>query len=166
MKWIKDRMIIHQLEKALKNKKKTEVSFPVNPRRVAILASDKEEFLEAKEMLRKIWGFNIRIIGGYFCEEDADAEAISPIHFSFWGLPTDYFNEFMDEKLDFILVPTLHLSPYLRYLLLANKSRFKMGFFSKENSPILDFMIKTEGENLSQNLEKLMAYFKKIKETC
>ena len=166
MKWIKDRMITYQLEKALKNKKKAEVSFPINPRRVAILASNKEEFLESKEMLRKIWGFNIRIIGGYFSEENTDAEAICPIYFSVWGLPTDYFNEFMEEKLDFILVPTLHLSPYLRYLLLANNSKFKMGFHSGENSPLLDFMIKMEGDNLKPNLEKLMAYFKKITETC
>lgn len=166
MKWIKDRMIVLQLERALKKKMKAEVSFPTNPRRVAILASNKEEYLEAKEMLRKVWGFNIRIIGGYFSEENSDAEAICPVHFSVWGLPTDYFNEFMEEKLDFILVPTLHLSPYLRYLLLANNSRFKMGFYSKENSPLLDFMIKTEGENLKPNLEKLMAYFKKIKEKC
>jgi hypothetical protein len=166
MKWIKDKMIVWQLEKAIKTKKETDVSFPANPKRVGILASNKEEFIEAKEILRKIWGFHIRIIGGYFSEEDSDVEAISPVHFSNWGLPTDYFNEFLEEKLDFILVPTLHLSPYLRYLLLANKSRFKMGFFSKENSIFLDFMIKQEGEKLSPNLEKLMAYFKKIKETC
>ena len=166
MKWIKDKMIVWQLEKAIKTKKETDVSFPTNPKRVGILASNKEEFIEAKEILRKIWGFHIRIIGGYFSEEDSDVEAISPVHFSNWGLPTDYFNEFLEEKLDFILVPTLHLSPYLRYLLLANKSRFKMGFFSKENSIFLDFMIKQEGEKLSPNLEKLMAYSKKIKEKC
>ncbi|MCH6201658.1 hypothetical protein MMU07_18905 [Aquiflexum sp. LQ15W] len=166
MNYIKKWMIAYQLDKSLKNKNKTEVEFPTNPRRVAILASNKEEFLESKEILRKIWGFNIRIIGGYFSEENTDAEAICPIYFSMWGLPTDYFNEFMEENLDFILIPTLHLSPYLRYLLLANKSKFKMGFYSKENSPLLDFMIKKEGEDLTPNLEKLMAYFKKIKETC
>jgi hypothetical protein len=166
MKWIKDKMIVWQLERAIKSKKKTEVHFPTNPRRVGILASSKEEFIETKEVLRKIWGFHIRIIGGYFSEEDSDVEAISPVHFSTWGLPTDYFNEFLEENLDFILVPTLHLSPYLRYLLLANNSKFKMGFFSKENSVLLDFMIKNEGEVLNPNLEKLMAYFKKIKETC
>jgi len=166
MKWIKDKMIVWQLEKAIKSQLISEVLFPVNPKRIAILAPDKETFLEAKETLRGIWGFNIRIIGGYFSEEAKDVEAITPAHFTVWGLPSDYFNEFMDEKLDFILVPTLHLNPYLRYLLLVNKCQFKMGFHSKENKPLLDFMIEKEGEMLKPNLDKLMAYFKKIKEKC
>jgi hypothetical protein len=36
MKWIKDKMIVWQLEKAIKSKKKAEVLFPVNPRRIGI----------------------------------------------------------------------------------------------------------------------------------
>jgi hypothetical protein len=83
-----------------------------------------------------------------------------------WGLPTEYFNAFKSEKMDFILVPSLQLNAYLRYLLLANESSFKIGFFSPENKPYLDLMLDHEEGELHSNVHHLLDYLKKIKEAC
>lgn len=166
MKAIKNLFVKFQLKKALRKKEKYEVIFPSNPKIVGILAADEKEFKEAKDYLRSLWGYQVRIIGWYYDEESSEIDSFSHKNFSFFGLPSDYFNELMDEKLDFILVPSLSLNPYLRYLLLNNQSRFKMGFLSDENKSYLDFMIKMEGENLKVNLKRLLGYFEKIKEAC
>jgi hypothetical protein len=166
MKLIKNLFVSFQLKKALNKKEKYEVIFPVKPKCVGILAADEKEFKETKEYLRSLWGYQVRIIGWYYNERSNEIESFSHKNFSFFGLPTDVFNELMDEKLDFILVPSLSLNPYLRYLLLNNQSKFKMGFLSDENKSYLDFMIKMEGENLKINLKRLLGYFDKIKEAC
>jgi hypothetical protein len=166
MKLIKNLFVAYQLKKALNKKEKYEVIFPLKPKCVGILAAEEKEFLETKKYLRSLWGYQVRIIGWYYNEHSREIESFSHKNFTFLGLPTDIFNELMDEKLDFILVPSLSLNPYLRYLLLNNQSRFKMGFLSDDNKSYLDFMIKMEGENLEMNLKRLLEYFDKIKEAC
>lgn len=166
MKLIKNLLVAFQLKKVLNKKEKYEVIFPLKPKCVGILAANEKDFLEAKEYLRSLWGYQVRIIGWYYNEGGSEIESFSHKNFSFLGLPTDIFNELMGEKLDFILVPSLSLNPYLRYLLLNNQSRFKMGFLSDDNKSYLDFMIKKEGENLKINLKSLLGYFDKIKEAC
>lgn len=166
MNWIKDKLIEYQLKKALGKSSKRVIGMPEKPKTAGIFAASQEEFEEAKKLIRDKWGFQIRIEGGFFAERHDTVESISPQQFSLWGLPSDYFNSLLEEKLDFILVPSLNLNAYLRYLLLLNPSGFKMGFLSDENSPYLDLMIKKEGEDLRANLEKLLKYFGKIKTTC
>ncbi len=166
MKLIKNLFVTYQLKKALNKRNKYEVIFPLKPKCVGILAADEKEYLEAKKYLRSLWGYQVRIIGWYYNESSNEIESFSHKNFSFFGLPTDNFNELMEEKLDFILVPSLSLNPYLRYLLLNNQSQFKMGFLSDDNKSYLDFMIKMEGENLELNLKRLLGYFDKIKEAC
>jgi hypothetical protein len=68
--------------------------------------------------------------------------------------------------MDFILVPTLKLNPYLRYLLLANQSGFNIGFFSEENKHYLDLMLQIEDIDLEKNIQNLIDYLNKIKEAC
>jgi hypothetical protein len=166
MNWIKDKLIAYQLTKALRKPRLRDIGMPQKPKTAGIFAATQEEFEEAKKLIRDKWGFQIRIEGGYYADTHDAVESISPQKFSIWGLPSDYFNSLLEEKLDFILVPSLNLNPYLRYLLLLNPSGFKMGFLSEENSPYLDLMIKKEGEDLRANLEKLLKYFGKIKTTC
>lgn len=166
MNWIKDKLIHYQLNKALGRQPKREIGMPKTPKTAGIFAANQEEFEEAKKIIRDKWGFQIRIEGGYFAATHDAIESISPQQFTLWGLPSDYFNSLVEEKLDFILVPSLNLNAYLRYLLLLNPSGFKMGFLSDENGHYLDLMIKKEGEDLRVNLEKLLKYFGKIKTTC
>lgn len=166
MNWIKDKLIDYQLKKALGKARRREIAMPRKPKTAGIFAATQEEFEEAKKLIREKWGFQIRIEGGFFADKHEAVESISPQQFSLFGLPSEYFNSLMEEKLDFILVPSLNLNSYLRYLLLLNPSGFKMGFLSDDNSPYLDLMIKKEGEDLRGNLEKLMKYFGKIKTTC
>ncbi|WP_373495250.1 DUF6913 domain-containing protein [Aquiflexum sp.] len=166
MKFIKNLFINFQLKNSLKRKRGYDVKVPANPKCVGILAENEDEFVVTKEFIRSLWGYQVRIIGFYYHEQNQETESISHKHFSLTGLPGDYCNGFLDEKLDFILVPSLSLNPYLRYLLLNNRSRFKMGFLSDENKTYLDFMIKMEGNGLNENLINLMAYFEKLKQAC
>jgi hypothetical protein len=166
MKLIKNLSVNFQLKKSLKSRKKNEVKVPSNPKCIGILAEHEDEFNETKEFFRKLWGYQVRIVGLYYKEHQQETESISHKHFSLTGLPGDYCSGFLDEKLDFILVPSLSLNPYLRYLLLNNQSRFKMGFLSDDNEDYLDFMIKKEGNDLNENLIRLLAYFEKLKEAC
>lgn len=166
MKLIKNLLVNFQLNKSLKRNNHYEVKVPINPKCIGILAENKEEFNETKEFLRKLWGYQVRIVGMYYNEEQQETESLSYKNFTMSGLPGEYCNGFLDEKLDFILVPSLSLNPYLRYLLLNNHCRFKMGFLSDQNESYLDFMIKKEDDELTENLTRLLAYFKKIKEAC
>lgn len=166
MKFIKSLFINFQLKNSLKKKKGYDIQVPAHPKCVGILAENENDFIKAKESLRNLWGYQVRIIGFYYNEQNQETESISHKHFSMSGLPSDYCIGFLDEKLDLILVPSLSLNPYLRYLLLNNRSRFKMGFLSDENKTYLDFMIKTEGDDLNKNLINLLAYFEKLKQAC
>jgi len=166
MKLIKTLLVNFQLKKSLKRKQKYDVKVPVKPKCIGILAEHEDEFNVTKEFLRGLWGYQVRVVGWYYKEQSQETESISHKHFSLTGLPGDYFNGFLDEKLDFILVPSLSLNPYLRYLLLNNQSRFKMGFLSEDNESYLDFMIKKEGNDLNENLVRLLAYFEKLREAC
>jgi hypothetical protein len=166
MKFIKNIFVKYQLKKSLKRKKGYEVKVPANPKCIGILAQNADEFKETKEFIRNLWGYQVRVIGWFYDEQNLDNESLSPKHFSLSGLPGDYCNGFLDEKLDFILAPSSSLNPYLLYLLVNNKSRFKMGFLSDENKIYLDFMIKKEGDDLNENLIMLFAYFEKLKQAC
>lgn len=167
MKWIKDRLIEWQLKQKLKIKETKDIKIPEQFRCIGILANSEAEFLETKEVIRELWSYKVRIIGLFYSEEPSRLiEAFSSKHFTFWGLPSDYFNEFKLENMDFILVPSLHLNPYLRYLLLENQSGFKIGFYSEENEPYLDFMLGQDEEDLGSNVHHLLEYLKKIKEAC
>lgn len=167
MKWIKDLLIERQLEKKLKQKEAKTIKIPELFRCIGILANSESEFLETKKVIRDFWGRKIRIIGLFYSEQPSrHIEAFSNRHFTFWGLPSDYLNEFKLENMDFILVPSLHLNPYLRYLLLENQCDFKIGFYSKENEPYLDLMLGLDEEQLGSNIHQLLDYLKKIKEPC
>lgn len=165
MNWIKDIAVSLRLKQMEKGKEKRNVSFPTQPKCVAVLADEKEEFEYCKEVIRKKWGYHVRILGGYFTDEKQDIDGFNQEQFTLWGNPSEYFNELLDQKLDFILTPSLELNAYLRYLLLASKSSFNLGFHSENNMSILDLMIKKEGVDLKANLKRLMDYFDKIKTT-
>jgi hypothetical protein len=167
MKWIKDRLIEWRLKQKMKLKASQDVKIPKQFRCIGILANSESEFLETKEVVRELWNYKIRIIGLFYSDEPRRLiEAFSAKKFTFWGLPSDYFNEFKLENMDFILVPSLHINAYLRYLLLENQGGFKIGFYSEENEPYLDFMLGYEEEDLSSNVHHLLEYLKKIKEAC
>jgi hypothetical protein len=167
MKWIKDLLIERQLSKKLKLKEAKDIKIPKTFSCVGILANSESEFLETKTVVRGLWSYKIRIIGLFYSEQPSKLiEAFSTQHFTLSGLPSDYLNEFKLENMDFILVPSLHLNPYLRYLLLENQCDFKIGFYSKENEPYLDLMLGLDEEQLGSNIHHLLDYLKKIKEPC
>jgi hypothetical protein len=165
MKWLKDKLIEWQLEKLLKSLPKREVRIPDQFRCIGILANSEEDFLVTKELLRDLWGYKVRIIGLFYSEEESRMlEAVSYKNFTWFALPSDYFNEFLLEKMDFILIPSLKLNPYLRYLLLQNQTGFTVGLYSEENKPYLDLMMNGQSDDLKTNVHHLIEYLKKIKE--
>ncbi|PRY85745.1 DUF6913 domain-containing protein [Mongoliibacter ruber] len=167
MKWLKDILIEWQLDKLLKNLPKRDIQVPQEFKCVGVLSNSEEDFLITKELLRDLWGYKVRIIGLFYTEEENRmVEGISHKNFNWLALPSEYFNEFLLEKMDFILIPSLKLNPYLRYLLLQNQSGFTIGLFSEENKPYLDLMLTAESDDLKSNVHHLIDYLKKIKEAC
>jgi hypothetical protein len=167
MKWLKENAIQRRLRKRLIHPGTKKIHIPEEFKHIGILANSPEEYIISKEYLRNKWGYKIRITGLFYDEKAPDSvEAFSHKHFNFLGYPSDYFNEFCSEKMDFILVPSLKLNPYLRYLLLINTSGFNIGFYSEGNKPFLDLMLKIEENDLEKNIESLIKYLKKIKEAC
>lgn len=167
MKWLKDILIEWQLEKLLKTIPKKDVQVPLEFRCIGLLANSEEDYLITKDLIRDLWGYKVRIIGLFYTEEESRmVEAVSHKNFNWLALPTEYFNEFLLEKMDFILIPSLQLNPYLRYLLLQNQSGFTIGLFSEENKPYLDLMLTAESDDLKSNVHHLIDYLKKIKEAC
>lgn len=168
MKWIKDQLVTWQLHRQNKQTLRTGTVFPIAIKQIGIIAESQEEFEAAKAVIREHWGLKVRIIAHFFTKEESSInEAITPKHFTWSGLPSDYFNEFLDEQLDFILVSSTMLSSYMRYLLLVKTETFKIGFHSKSNQPYLDLMLAYDpNKRLDENLELLITYLLKIKEAC
>ncbi|MFD2202879.1 DUF6913 domain-containing protein [Shivajiella indica] len=167
MKWLKEIAVQKRLNNRLLHQNLKQLHIPDEFRHIGILANSAEDFRITKEFIRNKWGYKIRITGLYFDDKEPDSiEAFSHKHFNIIGQPSHYFNEFCSEKMDFILVPSLKLNPYLRYLLLANNSGFNIGFYSKENRPFLDLMLEIEEKNLEYNIENLINYLNKIKAAC
>ena len=170
MKWIKDQLVNWQLRKLLKkvSKESQEVKIRSNIQTIGILASSLEEYEEAKASIRTQWGLKVRIIAYFYTPEKVELnEGINHTHFTWSGLPSAYFNEFLDEPLDFILVSASKLNPYMRYLLLRKQASFKVGFFSEESKPYLDLMLAFDpNKRLSENLNLVIQYLLKIKQAC
>jgi hypothetical protein len=167
MKWLKEIAVQRRLRKRLLYLGTKKIYIPEEFKHIGILANSSEEYKISKEYLRNKWGYKIRITGLFYNEKAPESvEAFSHKHFNFLGQASDYFNEFCTEKMDFILVPSLQLNPYLRYLLLINRSGFNIGFYSEENKPFLDLMLKIEENDLENNIENLINYLNKIKEAC
>lgn len=168
MKWIKDQLVTWQLQRKSNLIAKSETIFPMAIQQIGIVAESQGEFEAAKEVIRERWGLKVRIIAHFFTNENSSLkEAVNPTHFTWSGLPSDYFNEFLDESMDFILVSSTELSPYMRYLLLTKTDSFKIGFHSKTNQSYLNLMLTYDEEkDHMENLKLLISYLLKIKEAC
>ncbi|RZS98195.1 DUF6913 domain-containing protein [Cecembia calidifontis] len=167
MKWIKDWMVKRQVNAKLHMLKAKDVRIPQEIKTIGIIAASSADFELTKETVRQLWGYKVRVIGFYYEEnKDQPVDSMSYKHFDLLGNPTAYFNAFMTEKLDIILVPSLHLNPYLRYLLLSNKCNFNLGFYTEENEPYLDLMLQYGEGDLEKNIYQLINYLHKIQEAC
>ncbi|MCH7415385.1 hypothetical protein MM213_17935 [Belliella sp. R4-6] len=145
--------------------KRENPAFPEVVRSVGILTNTQEELLESKEVIFNMFGKSVEVSGFYNSKNDID-NGISSQDFSLWGKPNTKVKSFLEKKTDFILVPTLNLSPYLLYLLLHSKSASKIGFYSPQNRSYLDLMLNNEDKNLKENIQDLLDYFIKVKEAC
>lgn len=160
-------MVKRQVKSKLDLLKSKDVRIPQEIKTIGILAACAHDFKLTKETIRKLWGYKVRLIGFFYEESNlALVDSISYKHFDFQGNPTEYSNSFMTEKLDFILVPSLDLNPYLCYLLLSNNCGLNLGFYSKQNEPYLDLMLQYEEDNLEENIHQLINYLQKIQKAC
>lgn len=167
MKWLKKKLVQRQVDIKLRKLGKRNTEFPEQIKSIGIIAASETDFEEAKAFLRNLWGYKVSISGYFFEEEESQSNSwISPKNFNLLGKHDAYLDSFINEKLDILLVPSLKLNPYLRYLLLANPTGFKLGFFSEENSPFLDLMLAQDSDDLKNNIQHLINYLNKIKETC
>lgn len=167
IRFLKEQLVSRKVKKLLRSQKKVDMVFPIEIRHVGILAASEEEFEQSKELIRQNWGLKVRITGLFYTDEVAKkAGGFSYREFSLWGEPSDFFLGFLEEKMDFILIPALKLNAYLRYLLLTKQSSFRLGFYSEENKPYLDLMVEPEDEDPSKNIALLITYLNKIQSAC
>jgi hypothetical protein len=167
MKWWKQKMVERQLANKLMQSGKRAVLFPKEFKSIGIIAASEVDYEVAKAYIRNLWGYKVMIKGHFFEEQEKESiEWISESHFNLLGKHKPYLNAFTEEKLDILLIPSTNLNPYLRYLLLANPTGFRLGFFSKENTPYLDLMLAYEATGLNENIQYLINYLNKIKEAC
>lgn len=167
MKWLKDRVIKNRVEKMLLQKKERTVVLPDKIKTIAILAYSEVEFAAIKAHVRNIWGYKVRLLGYFYTDEkNSSIEGFSHQHFTINGTASEYFNAFLDEEWDLLLLPSLKLNDYLRYLLLANRYKLSLGFFSEETKPFLDLMLEYEGTDIHENIQHLIQYFNKLKKAC
>lgn len=167
MKWLKNRMIKGKVEKMLLMRKEREVVIPKKIKTIGILATSEVEFAAMKAHVRNVWGYQIRLAGYFYSEDRATSiEGFSHHHFNWDGSPSDYFNSFIDEPWDLLLVPSLKLNDYLRYLLLVNKNKLSLGFYSQDTKPFLDLMMAYEGADIHENIQHLISYLDKLKKAC
>ena len=170
MKWLKKKMVQKQVDAKLKKLGKRTAQLPEQIKSIGLLAASETDFEQTKEYLRNLWGYKVSISGFFFEEEKNQSvpqvSAVSAHHFTILGGHKSHLDAFVNEKLDIILVPSLHLNPYLRYLLLSNPTGFRLGFYSEENSPFLDLMLAQDSDDLNENIQHLINYLNKIKEAC
>jgi hypothetical protein len=167
MKWVKDLMLEKQLTKNSVNIKPREIIVPKKMKSVGILSNTQEEFYTCKEVLRSLYQYNVKILGYYFLDSDkkegSPNEEINHKNFTISGKPTSYFNEFINEEFDCILIPTINLNPYLLYLLSLSNHGFRIGFYSEDQRPQIDLMIeKKSNVTLDKQIMDLIDYLEKI----
>lgn len=170
MRWFKDRIVNYRIKQKFRtiSGKSSSSGVPSTIKQVGIIAESVEDFEIAKALIRDQWGLKIRVIAHFYASSETKLnEGVTHNHFSWSGFPSDYFNEFLDEHLDFILVSSSDLSPYMRYLLLAKENSFKIGFYSEQNKSYLDLMVAYDkGKDLADNLKLVIEYLLKIRQAC
>jgi hypothetical protein len=167
MKAIKAYFVNRQLQK-LVNQKTAYTPIPEKIRCIGLLAENEIDFLAAKEVIRHHWGFQVRLIGLFYDEQQQPrpVEGMSYRDFSIFGRPSFYFNEFLEEKPDFILVASINLNPYLRYLLHLKNNTFRIGFYNEINRSCIDLMVAHENEDAKGKIINLIEYLNRIKTPC
>jgi|GEM_PF-1088879 len=167
MKWLKDWMVNKKVNKLNLQNRSKKVVIPEKIKTIGILASSEVEFEALKAHIRNIWGYKVRV-GGYFFSEKKElpVDGFSYVNFNLNGTASDYFSAFLEEEWDLLFLPSINLNDYLRFLLLQNKSKFSIGFYSEDTKPYLDLMVAYEAKDIHENIQNLINYLNKIKETC
>ncbi len=156
---------VERQNKKLLAEAKSQLSFPQEIRRIAVIADNQTAFDQVSLAIQSYYGKQVMISGLFFSKEEQE-NGISAKDFSLFGKPNEKINGFLSEKFDFILTPSLQLNPYLLYLLLHSSETFKIGFFSPENKILLDLMLDQESKDLGNNIQDLLDYLSKIKAAC
>lgn len=132
---------------------------------IAIIANTEEELRDCEEMIAVNFGKAVKILTYYFSKTDLET-GISSKDFNLFGQPNERIERFLEEKVNFILAPSLNLNPYLLYLLIHSKTDLKVGFWSTENKNFLDLMLDQKENSLKRNIQNLLDYLIKIKAAC
>ncbi|MCH7400486.1 DUF6913 domain-containing protein [Belliella kenyensis] len=164
MKIIKDEFIKSEIRKT-RHLNTRKIAFPNTIHSVGILANDLQSFEQASDHLKVYFGENLKI-DGYHGSILGYENEISSHDFSISGKPNEKILGFLSQNFDFIIVPTLKLSPYLLYLLVNSSCGFKIGFYSNENKEYLDLMIESQSKETETTIQQLLENFLKVKSAC
>lgn len=164
MEFIKKYFVRKQIQKVLAAKT-NHIHIPNNINSISIIANTEEELKDCEEKIESNFGKFIKISTYYNSQTDLKI-GISSKDFNLFGHPNERIKRFLEEKVDFILVASLNLNPYLLYLLLHSKSNLKVGFWSKENKDFLDLMLAQKENKNKENIQNLLDYLIKIKAAC
>lgn len=164
MEFVKKYFVKKQIRKISISKTK-KIIIPNDVNSISIIANTEEELKDGEEKIASNFGKSVKISTFYFSKTDLDL-GISSKDFNLFGQPNERIKRFLEEKVDFILTPSLNLNPYLLYLLLHSNTDLKVGFWSTENKDFLDLMLDQKENNLKENIQNLLDYLIKIKAAC
>ncbi|MCH7409412.1 hypothetical protein MM239_08405 [Belliella sp. DSM 111904] len=164
MKVIKDQFIKSSILKRKRSKSES-IEIPSSINNIGVLVDDQVSFNGTLDSLKKYFKNNVDISGHYLGEKE-DELGVSIGDFSLFGKPNEKILKFLSQKFDFIIVPTLKLSPYLLYLLVNSSCGFKVGFYSEENKDFLDLMIESKSKETETTIQQLLDNLLKVKSAC
>jgi hypothetical protein len=164
MEFVKKYFIKKQIHRTLASHAK-KITIPNDVTSISIIANTEEELKDCEEKIESNFGKSVKISTYYFSKTDLDI-GISSKDFNLLGQPNERIKRFLEEKVNFILTPSLNLNPYLLYLLIHSKTDLKVGFWSPENKIFLDLMLAQKGNSLKENIQNLLDYLIKIKAAC
>ncbi|MBS9523136.1 hypothetical protein KI659_03810 [Litoribacter alkaliphilus] len=161
MEWIKKIFIGHRVSKQSRVPGKHNLVKFDRIKNISIIAANEAEATEAQKALPSHWphALNLHFI---YKEKNPATECFDYMDFNLLGKPNEKIREFASHTTDLVLVTQEEMDPLSAHLLQMLPKVYRVGFFNEANQVHLDFMLKKENISLTENIDNLIKYLKKI----
>ncbi|WP_143960650.1 DUF6913 domain-containing protein [Litoribacter populi] len=161
MKWIKKIFIGHKVSKQSKVPGKHNMVKFDQIRHISIIAESEAEAIEAQRALPSHWSHSVNL-HCIFKEKNPAMECFDYEDFNLLGKPNEKIKEFASQSADLVLVTQEEMDPLSAHVLQMLPQVYRVGFYNETHQVHLDFMLKKENISLTENIDNLIKYLKKI----